>query len=229
MSYQERDIDLSLPLLVCDLLELINQPDHSGRRSAFLALQNHKRSGLCPNRLSSGVEASNRLLPQRAEYQFLGFLDFLKVERSPRHCAPFFPVGQFSHCKLSQNEASWLAHLFCDFDLRTMPPFPYRQIAGDEEIRLVELQPLRDGSDTVQLSLIHANLAEHPKYTAVSYTWGAPFHGLPPSWDASHPTHSVMVNELEFLVHQNLDALLRQFAQDLDEPRRFWIDAICIN
>ena len=56
-----------------------------------------------------------------------------------------------------------------------------------------------------------------PPYSAVSYTWGDPLE-----------TEEILLNDKVLPVRNNLWSLLSSLRRT-DEPRRLWIDAICIN
>ncbi|KAK4443102.1 heterokaryon incompatibility protein-domain-containing protein [Podospora aff. communis PSN243] len=86
------------------------------------------------------------------------------------------------------------------------------------EIRLLNLEPHLDNTFApIDIRLETANLWQAAEYTCLSYRWG----------DATD-TKSVIVDGHDFPVRTNLhDALKRLRLRD--EPRRLWIDAICIN
>ncbi|KAL5326330.1 hypothetical protein ACEPPN_007468 [Leptodophora sp. 'Broadleaf-Isolate-01'] len=75
--------------------------------------------------------------------------------------------------------------------------------------------------------MIHTSLREAPRYYALSYTWGAPFAGLPSEWDDPKATHTIHVDGHEFEVRWNLEAALKRMCKD--EVTVMWIDALCIN
>jgi hypothetical protein len=68
-----------------------------------------------------------------------------------------------------------------------------------------------------------------PCYYTLSYTWGAPYHGLPLEWDDPNETRNIYIDDQEFPVRWNLAEALRSLCQLFREPRMFWIDAICID
>ncbi|KAK0623848.1 heterokaryon incompatibility protein-domain-containing protein, partial [Immersiella caudata] len=87
-----------------------------------------------------------------------------------------------------------------------------------QEIRLLNLKPHFDNPlAAIKSRLEPANLWHAGAYTCLSYRWG----------DTTE-MKSIFVDDKEFLVRRNLyDALKRLRLHD--EPRRLWIDAICIN
>ena len=98
--------------------------------------------------------------------------------------------------------------------------YTYRSLNSRKaEIRLLYILP-GSGDDEIFLSLVHANLGDCPKYTALSYTWG----------DA-HPSRAVIINGYEFKVGPNLADALGRLRRDRSQYRGtpYWIDAICIN
>lgn len=115
-----------------------------------------------------------------------------------------------------------------------------------EEIRLVKLQPCRDGEGLLEACMYKARLSDDPEYEALSYVWGdntlgrviqiTPFNienratsRFPPPLDfqpASHHQSGLTSHSLP--VTDNLDLALRRLRQATEE-RVSWIDAICMN
>lgn len=98
--------------------------------------------------------------------------------------------------------------------------FKYEKLDEGAEacpIRLIELLPARDLSDSVRCHIYHASLADGAAYEALSYTWGEP--------TATMPIH--LEDELHHITI-NLECALRYLRHE-DRPRIVWIDALCIN
>jgi hypothetical protein len=113
-----------------------------------------------------------------------------------------------------------------------MPVFQYRSLdPSQQEIRLVQTTPLSGHTAPIRLNLVYTSLLNRPHYYALSYTWGAPHAGLPPEWDDENATRLIYVNDHEFHVRWNLEAVLRILCERRKEPPHHltWIDAICIN
>ncbi|EXJ55442.1 hypothetical protein A1O7_08369 [Cladophialophora yegresii CBS 114405] len=94
--------------------------------------------------------------------------------------------------------------------------YVYESLTETHDFRLLELLP-GNKNEQIRCRLKLARLAAQPLYNAVSYTWGQP-----------PADKTILVNDLEFRVRQNLYELLL----DLRHPRHsqtYWIDAICIN
>jgi hypothetical protein len=72
-------------------------------------------------------------------------------------------------------------------------------------------------SSLVKCALEHVSLDDNPKYKALSYAWGD-----------LHSTRKILISGVEFQATENIEAALRQFAQQFDTVR-LWVDAICIN
>ncbi|KAM7215249.1 Heterokaryon incompatibility protein (HET) domain containing protein [Rhypophila decipiens] len=107
--------------------------------------------------------------------------------------------------------------------------FRYEPLNTDlREFRLIDLGPNKDPSSPVEITLRHASRRDRPDYCALSYTWGAPFDGLPPEWDSPAVTRLIKVNGKNFHVRLNLDAALRRLIKD-GVKLPIWIDAICID
>jgi hypothetical protein len=93
-------------------------------------------------------------------------------------------------------------------------------------IRLLEIQPSSEPGDVVECQLLTVSLEKKPKYTALSYVWGA---------DEGKKT--IILDGTPVSVTQNLEAALSHL-RNVVVPNtrswpwtkpRFWADAICIN
>ena len=89
--------------------------------------------------------------------------------------------------------------------------FIYRALKHDEqEIRVVGLALSSTSSDSpIELRIEHIKLQDSPKYWALSYTWDAPFEGLPPEWNDPNATRTIYVDGLSIEIRWNLKAALR--------------------
>ncbi|KAH6693898.1 heterokaryon incompatibility protein-domain-containing protein [Plectosphaerella plurivora] len=106
--------------------------------------------------------------------------------------------------------------------------FQYQPLSSEEhEIRLFKLHPDQNPDSIISGTLRHVKLATKPAYCALSYTWGAPYDGLPPEWDDHSGTRPILVNGHEFPIRLNLHAALAHMRKL--PPTPFWIDAICID
>ncbi|KAK1751177.1 heterokaryon incompatibility protein-domain-containing protein [Echria macrotheca] len=98
------------------------------------------------------------------------------------------------------------------------PEYPYRPLNIEtQEIRLLSLNPLPDGS--CSLSLIHRTLDSDnpPVYLALSYVWG----------DATD-TAEILVDGVQLKVTKNLASALKRLKRQFP-GEHIWIDAVCIN
>jgi len=93
----------------------------------------------------------------------------------------------------------------------------YRRLSvAEKQIRVVTVYPghlgqmIRCGFQTVSLN-------DEPDYEALSYVWGLEQHRL-----------YIELNLTQTSVTRNLHAALNRLRHP-DEPRRLWVDAICIN
>jgi hypothetical protein len=84
-------------------------------------------------------------------------------------------------------------------------------------VRLLIVLPNPDKYSTIECHLCSDSLHNKPKYTALAYAWGT-----------YHRSYGIIVNGQSFYVRDNLYAALREL-RDAEEPRVFWIDAICID
>lgn len=71
----------------------------------------------------------------------------------------------------------------------------------------------------IRCTINHVSLKDKvkPKYTALSYTWGAP-----------EQSHRIMINDAYFKVTESLEIML-QHIQSSTETLTLWIDQLCIN
>ncbi|EPE31911.1 hypothetical protein GLAREA_11993 [Glarea lozoyensis ATCC 20868] len=86
-----------------------------------------------------------------------------------------------------------------------------------DSIRVVKIDPAKDQTEWIQLSIFQVRLRDRPKYEALSYEWGAEMCDK-----------SVICDGQELQVKINLAAALKHLRLS-DEPRWMWIDAICID
>lgn len=108
----------------------------------------------------------------------------------------------------------------------------HRELNAEKlEFRLLEFSPQAKHSDLIHFDLIYAILLDPPEYETLSYTWGAPYEGLPPEWDDPEPSIPISLNGTVHHIHHNLAAFLQTFATLATDgkPRRIWIDALCID
>jgi hypothetical protein len=92
----------------------------------------------------------------------------------------------------------------------------YDDLSSDfPEIRVLTLNESSDYNSPVECTLQHANLADTPKYTALSYVWG----------DAT-VTEKILVNGGPFFATANLVSALRHIRKR-DRKIILWVDAIC--
>src|SRR2546421_4420393 len=74
-----------------------------------------------------------------------------------------------------------------------------------------KLKPASDVRDPTHLELFHDDLANLTDYSALSYTWGAHYEGLPLEWDDPDCKVPILVNGHEFHIRKNLESALRCF------------------
>nr|XP_036574556.1 heterokaryon incompatibility protein [Colletotrichum truncatum]KAF6781005.1 heterokaryon incompatibility protein [Colletotrichum truncatum] len=95
--------------------------------------------------------------------------------------------------------------------------WPIWPTLGSEQMRLLDLQPAVDISDSLCCTLRMASLTQSPFYEAVSYVWG-------------HDSHrkTIKVDGTETVITNNLFDVLHSLRRK-DSVRTLWIDALCIN
>ncbi|PVH93608.1 HET-domain-containing protein, partial [Periconia macrospinosa] len=86
------------------------------------------------------------------------------------------------------------------------------------EIRLLEVLPGNDG-DTIQCHLRVVNFADHPVYTALSYTWS----------NGNRSIHHIWIDGKMLQFGNNLWLFLQEFRKrKATDGVLLWVDAICI-
>jgi hypothetical protein len=96
----------------------------------------------------------------------------------------------------------------------------------ENQIRLIEIAPAWSSDAAIEVKLIVVDLDKAPHYGALSYTWGI-----------LRPEHTISCNRHPIPITENLSNALHvlrgnkhPFALGSRKyPKRFWIDAICIN
>jgi len=101
----------------------------------------------------------------------------------------------------------------------TVPASDYvwENIIGPSGFRLLDLHGY-NGKAQITCSLTSTDMNSNPKYTAISYFWGAP-----------KLTHTILCDGAALPVTANVHALLNQLLQRDDLNKKIWIDAICID
>ena len=100
--------------------------------------------------------------------------------------------------------------------------FQYKPLGFEfPEIRLIKLKLASDVRDPTHLELFHDDLANLTNYSALSYTWGAPYEGLPPEWDDPDCKVPILVNGHGFHIRENLESALRYFRTAREGHRAF--------
>lgn len=97
-----------------------------------------------------------------------------------------------------------------------MAMYPYKKLWGQKPIRLLRLEP-GHSLDPIRCGLEQSSLLKHPKYCALSYTWGP----------KDNPV-SLYCDNIEINVTRSLHAALVRFRLSCG-VRILWVDAICIN
>jgi hypothetical protein len=87
--------------------------------------------------------------------------------------------------------------------------YKHSPLAKNSCIRLVKILPSGDRPDVVKCEIVEADLADHPKFVGLSYTWDKPFDALSIQGDYQRPM-MILCNGEPFLVNQNLNDALRR-------------------
>ena len=93
----------------------------------------------------------------------------------------------------------------------------HRELNAEKlEFRLLEFSPQAKHSDLIHFDLIYAILLDPPEYETLSYTWGAPYEGLPPEWDDPEPSIPISLNGTVHHIHHNHSHTMNQMHKILD-------------
>ncbi|KAI4192055.1 MAG: hypothetical protein LQ346_004508 [Caloplaca aetnensis] len=105
-------------------------------------------------------------------------------------------------------------------DISTRPVYDAVGL-NSSEFRVLTLSPASNKTEEIYCTLeraeFEATSGTGPVYEALSYAWGD-----------STDKYNIYVDRLPFPITRNLDVALR-YLRKPDEPRRLWIDAICID
>ncbi|KAH9210283.1 heterokaryon incompatibility protein-domain-containing protein [Leptodontidium sp. 2 PMI_412] len=100
---------------------------------------------------------------------------------------------------------------------QSLAPFIYEPLRRDvDSIRVLALLPRDPSSLIICCTLSPVAFGDKPEYEALSYTWG----------EATTP-HTIFINDIEVPVRDNLYWALAYLRRE--EPRKLWIDALCID
>lgn len=98
---------------------------------------------------------------------------------------------------------------------------PYDPLTTPDSVRILRLQRDSNRSISGELQIIRLDSKDHPPFTALSYTWGAPTK-----------SRSITLNGLPFPVLDSLHPVLEAICRPsggFDVKAWYWIDSICID
>jgi hypothetical protein len=95
------------------------------------------------------------------------------------------------------------------------PPFQYRSLANERDVRLLELS--MGGVRDIKCSMVHVDIDKPGEYSAVSYTWGE-----------STKSHGIVVDGAWLATTASVYEIVFKLAP-MHGTRRVWIDFVCIN
>ncbi|CZT04382.1 uncharacterized protein RAG0_10869 [Rhynchosporium agropyri] len=102
------------------------------------------------------------------------------------------------------------------YNCESLHTYPSPRMTDAHEIRILELLPGSE-EDPVCCQLSIEHLFDDPRYKALSYAWGS-----------ATDMKTIQLNEINFEITPNLESALRHLRDEV-EPRRLWVDALCIN
>ena len=98
-------------------------------------------------------------------------------------------------------------------------------------IRLLKIHEAPNQKTSIACTLQSVDLAEKPRYRALSYTWGPAIRAFRPKYEPSSSSveyQQILCNEEPLFVTQNLHEALLEFRQS-GFVDWLWVDAICID
>lgn len=96
-------------------------------------------------------------------------------------------------------------------------PFSHDTLLSARHTRLITIFASRHGTAEIHIELRQFSIDAPPQYEALSYTWGG-----------QTPTRPIICNDRILLITENAFSSIRRLRRRF-EPRKLWIDAICIN
>lgn len=108
--------------------------------------------------------------------------------------------------------------------------YTYDRLSGEQfATRLLEIVPVNNPDDPIEVHLKHVCLTSKPQYRALSYTWGRPAPHLPDEWDDPQSTKPIVVDGKILRIGYNLFSALQAIRHAWISDTLWWIDAICID
>ncbi|KAG4433346.1 hypothetical protein IFR05_011174 [Cadophora sp. M221] len=120
--------------------------------------------------------------------------------------------------RFEQNRTLVLASLSSGVSHIQSPPYVYKPIKAQTEIRIITLlPPALFAPHEIECTITTARFSSKPIYEALSYVWGEPVFN-----------RRVYIGDKELNITASLATALQQLRYR-DRPRRLWVDAISIN
>ncbi|KAK5627459.1 hypothetical protein RRF57_003174 [Xylaria bambusicola] len=99
-----------------------------------------------------------------------------------------------------------------------LQPYRYQPLPSSAQTRIIVLEPSVDAPAPLVCRIEELRIESDEGFQALSYTWGEPSF-----------TETLIVDKVCFLrITPNLRDALRRFRLP-SNPRRLWVDAVCIN
>ncbi|KAL1610710.1 hypothetical protein SLS60_002380 [Paraconiothyrium brasiliense] len=96
-------------------------------------------------------------------------------------------------------------------------PIPYTTLSSSRDsLRTLVLLP-GSGAEPIRCELVSTQLSTNPSYEALSY-----------QWEDTTKLKAILIDDVKVAITSNLAAALSSL-RHRKEPRRLWVDAICIN
>ncbi|RDW56869.1 heterokaryon incompatibility protein [Coleophoma crateriformis] len=111
----------------------------------------------------------------------------------------------------------WTYLFNSSMDRKVQDILEYQPLKPNSGFRILVLEPSLDFASTIKGELLHADLADHPPFEALSYVWGQ-----------SSETRPLEVGGRTFNATVNLECALR-YLRLPNTSRHLWVDAICIH
>ena len=100
-----------------------------------------------------------------------------------------------------------------------IPIYKYRPLESSDTIRLLHFKPSQLETN-LTLEIKHVSLRDHPKYSALSYTWGD-----------LEQEDSILCDGAKLFITRNLHAALKAMVRTVTslQDSFYWIDQVCID
>ena len=148
-------------------------------------------------------------------------LRFLRVSQPDLLCLASVRLMQFRAAPIARNTSPKFMDTGSKSDHEGTSEYQYKPLDETKrEIRLLRVLPFEREFPPTRLycQIVHAFLADRPRFNALSYVWGT-----------CVKTCQIVVGSDTLSITTNLLEALQLYHAKIDAPSFLWVDAICIN